>query len=414
MKFDKKSTILIATFSTYKGKKRTYTGNLQPMLSFFVPRFKKVVLLDQPHPTSSGVVPLIEIYEKSKLVKKYPLSFFLYQPLYWLCRKRNVIDQTIISFKIRDFLSVLHLGLTLKEKFSLFVGLESINALAGVLLKKLGRVETVAYYVSDFSPKRYPQKWFNDLYLWLDRLAATHSDFIWDVSAAMHPGRIKAGLSPQKTAPCIRVPNALFPEQINPLPLKKVKPYTFVYMGTLDIDNGSDVAIEALPIILKKFPKTRLHIIGGGNPAFPRRLKRLATKLKVRKYIQFHGFIADPEKLSKTLSQFSLATAPYRDIPESFRFYGDSTKIRAYFSVGLPVITTHVPPLSKEIVKAGAGVVTKDNAQELARAILKLFSHKKLYQKYRRAAIAFAQQNTWENSYGQALTKMEKLNAQKN
>lgn len=411
MKFGKNSTVLIATFSTYKGKKRTYTGNLQAMLSFFVPRFKKVVLIDQPHPTSSDVVPLIEVYERGKLVKKYPLSSLFYQPLYWLCRKRNVFDQTIISFKIRDFLSVLHLGLTLKEKFSLFVGLESINALAGVLLKKLGQVKTVACYVSDFSPKRYPQKWFNDLYLRFDRLTATYSDFIWDVSPAMHPGRIKAGLDPQKSAPCLRVPNALFPEQIRPLPLKKIKPYTIVYMGTLDIDNGSDVAIEALPLVLKKTPQARLHIIGGGDPAFPRRLKKLASKLKMRKYVKFHDFISDPEKLSKTLSQFYLAVAPYRDIPESFRFYGDSTKIRAYFSVGLPVITTHVPPIGKEIVKAKSGLVVKDNGRALARAIIKFFANKKLYRQYRQAAIAFAQQNTWENSYGQALKKMEKINA---
>lgn len=413
MKFDKNSTVLIATFSTYKGKKRTYAGNLQAMLSFFPLRFKKVVLIDQPHPTSSDVVPLIEVYEKDKLAKKYLLSFPFYQLLYWLCRKRNVIDQTIVSFKVRDFLSVLHLGLTSQEKFNLFIGLESINALAGVLLKKLGRVATVAYYVSDFSPYRYPKKWFNDLYLWLDRLAASNCDFIWDVSSAMHPARIKAGLDSKKSAPCLRVPNALFPEQIRPQPLKKIIPYTIVYMGTLDIDNGSDVAIEALPLVLKKFPQTRLHIIGSGDPAFPRRLKRLASKLKVRKDVKFHGFIGDPEKLSKTLSQFYLAVAPYRDVQESFRFYGDSTKIRAYFSVGLPVITTYVPPIGKEIVKAEAGVVVKDNPLALARAIIKFFSDKKVYQKYRRAAIAFAKKNTWENSYGHALKRMEQLNAQK-
>lgn len=414
MKFDKKSTILIATFSTYKGEKRTYTGNLQPMLSFFVPRFKKVVLVDQPHPTSSDVVPIIEVYEKGKLKKKFFLSSPFYQLFYWFCQKRNVVDQTIISFKVRDFLSVLRLGLSSREKYSLFIGLESINALAGVVLKKLGRVQIVVYYVSDYSPQRYSQKWINALYLWLDRQAAYYSDFIWNVSSAMQPARIKVGLNSGKSAPCLRVPNALFPEQIKPRPPGEISPYTIAYMGTLEIDNGSDLAVEALPVVLKKFPQTRLHIIGGGDPALLRRLKRLASELKVRKQVKFHGFIGDPEKLSKTLSQFYLAVAPYRDIPESFRFYGDSTKIRAYFSVGLPVITTRVPPMGKEISRAGAGMIVEDNAKALAKAIIKLFRNKKLYQKYRQAAIAFAKDNTWENSYGQALKKMEKLNAQKN
>ena len=53
----------------------------------------------------------------------------------------------------------------------------------------------MVYYVSDYSPDRYRQKWFNDLYLWLDRQAAMHADIIWDVSPAMQPARVKAGLT---------------------------------------------------------------------------------------------------------------------------------------------------------------------------------------------------------------------------
>lgn len=406
------NNVLIATFSTYRADKRTLTGNLEAFLSFFVPRAERVVLIDQPHPTSSDIIPLIEVYQKGKLTKKYQLSTSIYRPLYWILRKRNIKDETKISFKIRDFLSVLHIGLT-TPKYSLFIGLESINALAGVFLRGLGLVDKVIYYVSDYSPCRYPQKWFNEIYLWLDRLSCYWSDFIWDVSSAMHPARIKAGLNNQKSAPVIRVPNALFAGQISPLPLNKIEPYSIVYMGTLDIDNGSDLAIEALSMVLEKFSKTRLHIIGNGDDSFLARLKTLASSLKVSRQVKFHGFISEQDKLSKALSQYYLAVAPYRDIPESFRFFGDSTKIRAYLSVGLPVITTHVPPLGKEIEAAGAGVIVKDEVKALSSAIVRFFSDEKLYKKYRQAAISFAKKNTWENTFGNALREMEKFDAKK-
>lgn len=407
-------SVLLATFSTYKDSKRTLTGNLLPLLNFFVPRSQRVVLIDQPHPMSTELKVVVEEYEDQKLKHKYFLDSVFYQLLDWWCQLENKSDETKISFKIRDFLSVLYLGSKEKEKISLLIGLESINALAGILLKKLGKVETVVYYVSDFSPDRYHNKIFNAIYLWLDRLAAYHSDFIWDVSPAMHPARIKAGLDRKKSAPVIRVANAIAADDKVFLSMKQIKLDHLVYMGTLGVDNGSDVAIKALPLVLKKFPKACLHIIGGGNPAFFKRLKNLAKSLRVRSRVKFHGFILSDKKMLKTMSRFYLAVAPYRDIPESCRFYGDSTKIRAYLSVGLPVITTKVPPLAREIIRAKAGIIVDDNEKELAREIIKLFKNKKLYQKYRQSAIKFAKENTWEKSFNQALKKMGMKNVQKN
>src|SRR6185369_3801291 len=315
---------------------------------------------------------------------------------------------THVTFKLRDFLSVLDVGSQASKPYDYFIGLEAINALAGVILRKCKKVKKVIYYVSDYSPNRYKQKWFNDLYLWLDRQAAMHADVIWDVSWAMQPARVKAGLDPEKSAPVLQVPNALYPKQIQQASEKEILPHSLVFMGTLGRENGPDLAIASLPFVLKKFPKATLHIVGGGE-GNEERLERLAKKLKVTKSVVFHGFISDREKVSETIKRFAVALAPYSAIPGSARLYGDATKIRAYLAAGLPTITTSVPPLGKDAEKKNAALIVKDTPKDLAEGIIRIFTDKKLSGDLRKNAFAFAKNNTWEKEFSLAFKKMEKL-----
>ncbi|MEK7060649.1 MAG: glycosyltransferase [Patescibacteria group bacterium] len=398
---NKRSHVLIATFSPWKnGVRLPINGNLEPMRDYFVPRVEKVVVIDQVYPGSDFVLPRVEVYKYGKFVSFLKSSFILtiLSPLLWFSNTSG----THIVFKMRDYLSVIVEGLRTKKLFDLFIGFEAINALAGVFLRRLGRVKKVVYYVSDYSPKRYTFNWFNALYLWLDRKACMQSDVIWDVSKAMMPARIHAGLDSKKTAPVIHVPNALYPAQIDALPIGSIKKNTLVFLGTLGYENGPDIAVQATAIVAKKIPDIQLHIIGG-NEANEAKLKGLAGELHIRKNVIFHGFIANREKISNIARTFQVALAPYKDIEGSARKYGDATKIRAYTAVGLPVITTSVPPLGKDIQKAGAGLIVKDTPDAFAQAIIKIITTPKLYQSLRTGSIHFAKENTWDNEYQKAI-----------
>lgn len=400
----KKLSVLFATFSPWENNKRMPTnGMIEPMLSFFVPSTKTFALIDEPHPGSNVLIPIIEIYKNGKLVKKTKSSLFVSWLYPFLLTRNSVGTRTI--FKIRDFLAIFDFALRQKTKYDLFIGLESVNAIAGVILKRLGLIKKVVYYVSDYSLQRYQSSWFNGLYLWLDRLAATKADFIWDVSQAMMPARIKAGLNPKKSAPHIHVPNALFPEQINYLPIKKLIPSSLVYAGTLGIENGPDLAIKAFSLVIKKIPSASLHIFGGGDSDL-KRLKKLTQKHLLNKEIFFHGFVSDQIALSKEIKKYTIGLAPYRAIPGSPRWWADATKIRLYLAAGLPVITTQVPPLGKKIQKEGSGIVTKDNPKELSGAIIKLLTNRHRYTNLRNKAVKIAKDNLWENTYKKALKQM--------
>lgn len=399
-------SLLIATFALWKNGSRTASnGIMYPLLYYFTPRTKKLFLLDQPYPGSDRIIPTVEIYKSGKL-RKTERVLATSAPLYPLLRVANK-PGTHLAFKLRDLLSVIESGLRRKDKVDLFVGLESINAIGGIMLRRFGKVNKVVYYVSDYSPKRFSSTALNSLYLWMDRFAAKHSDYIWDVSLAMHPARISAGLDKNITTPVIHVPNALYKEQIDALPFNKRDPYSIVFVGTLGLENGPDLAISAFEIVLKKFPKASLHIFGGGGKGHEEEyLRKLAKKLNIEKKVYFHGFISDQEELSDKVKHFQISIAPYKKIPGSIRLYGDATKLRLYMASGLPVVSTHVPPLGKELAEKGAAILVKANKDDIAQGIVKVFKDKKLYKNMAESAIGFAKDNLWENTYKRALKKM--------
>lgn len=406
---DSNSSLLFATFSPYyKNKRDPKNGNVEPFVSFFPKRMRRFVLIDQPHTGSDTVEVFVEDYVRGKLKKKYRLANLFYRPFYLVLKSiKSTENDTSILFKVRDIISVIHVGLSSKEKFQYFVGLESINALAGLLLKKMGKVDYVIYYVSDYSPIRYKGRLFNYVYLVLDRFCCYHADFIWDVSKAMQTARAKAGLNDSKSAPVIHVPNGLFPKYIKHLPADKIQPFSLVFMGSLGQENGPDLAIEALPLVRKKFPEATLHIIGGGSDLG--RLKKFVEKKALRRYVKFYGMIPKDEDMLVTLRQFYIALAPYKNIEGSVRHYGDSLKLRAYTASGLPVITTEVPPLGRELREFGSAVIVKDSAQSLANATIDLLSSPSKYRKLRLRAIAYGKNNTWEKSFLNAFEQMGKF-----
>lgn len=400
------SSLFFATFSVWKDNKRTGTnGMIDPFIFYFIPKIKNSFILDQPYPGSNKVIPETETYTNGKLKGKFKvLTGQLLSPLLFLSNSPG----THLIFKLRDFLSVIESGLRLNRKIDLFIGLESVNTLAGIILKKIGKVKTVVYYVSDYSPNRFNSKILNSAYLWLDRTCAENVDYIWDVSLAIQPARIKAGLDQKKSATVIHVPNALFRGQLNTIPFEKREKNTIVFVGTLGLENGPDLAVKAFAKVIKKIPSSKLHIIGGGGKGFESEfLKNLAFDLGISRSVVFHGFIPDVKKVSEIIKNFQVAVAPYKFSTEfSVRQYGDATKIRQYLGVGLPIITTNVPPLGKEVKTKKAALIVNDSVEEIARAIIKLLNNKKLNKEMSLNAYNFAKNNTWESTYSRALKKM--------
>lgn len=408
----KDTSVLFATFSLWaNGKRMPTNGSVEPLRDFLVPKIKKLVLIDQLVPGGEDISYKVEVYTNGSLTyTSYAPSWWyvLLKPLLLLTNKNG----TQISFKIRDFLSVIDWPFRNKSTYDYLIGLESVNALAGILLRRLGRVKKVIYYVSDYSPNRYPHQAFNAVYLALDRFCATHADYIWDVSKAIHKARISAGLDPMKSAPALHVANGLFSDQIIRGASGKKQTHALAYMGTVGPENGPDVAIKSLAIVRKTYPDAQLHMIGG-KPSDFSWLVPIIKKYNLGNAVIHHGFVPKAGEMAEIMDTCMVGLAPYRAIPGSPRYYGDAGKIRAYAGAGLPVICSQVPPLGKEAADFGAAVVTLDDPQYFAEAILALFSNSSRYDRMRAKAREFAKHNTWTNQFSQAFSNMTESGSNK-
>lgn len=374
---------------------------IEPLVGYLEEKGATTDLIDGIHPGSTSVKTLYERYPGGPTGTKTSWISTLLAPILWVQNS----NATQLSFKLRDFLSVLEWEVRSGKRYDLFVGLESVYTIAGIFLKRLRRVKTVVYYVSDYSPNRYTNRTLNQIYLWLDRYCCYHADFIWDVSKAFQPARIEAGLESDRCKPLIHVPNALFPKQICPLSFAKRIPFSLVYAGTLTQWNGPDTAVAALALVRKKFPTATLHIYGT-NGRDQARVQKVIGQFKLGGSVVFHGFIGDVVKLSHEINHYMIGLAPYRELHGSHRAYGDATKLRLYMGAGLPVVTTSVPPLGREIRDFGAGLIVKDNPKELAQAIVKILSNDKLYNDLVQKTLQFARNNTWGNTYDAAFRSM--------
>lgn len=397
--------VIFASFSPWENGHRSPTnGLIEPMLSFFASKVNKFILIDQPHPGSDRLIPIIEKYSKGKLIKTTKSSFFVLW-LYPLLFLKNTLGTSLI-FKVRDFLSVIDFGLWSKDKFDLFIGLESINTIAGVALKKMGIVKSVVYYVSDFSLQRYENSWLNKVYLFLDRIAFNNADFVWDISPAMMPARIKMGLNSDLNKTSIYVPIALFANQVIHKTNDQTIPFSLAYAGLVNSENGPDLAIQVLKKVLHSFPNTQLHIFAAGQDSEIQSLRDLTNSLSVQNKVFIHGLITNQTELINDLSQFKIGLAPYVAKKNSPRWWADSTRIRLYLAAGLPVITTQVPPMGKELENNGSGLVVSDNVTHLANAVISLFKNSNQYNKMKLNATKQANNNTWDKVYNKTLKIM--------
>ena len=73
------------------------------------------------------------------------------------------IDDKDLNFK-KNWIKILQ-----KKTYKLFVGADNVSALVGIILKKLGRVEKVAYWTLDYRPVRFENRVMNTVFHWLDR-----------------------------------------------------------------------------------------------------------------------------------------------------------------------------------------------------------------------------------------------------
>ncbi|MES2202225.1 MAG: glycosyltransferase [candidate division FCPU426 bacterium] len=305
----------------------------------------------------------------------------------------------------RDFWFTLRRGWKAGSQapLDLYIGVDCLNALAGIVLRKAGRVRRVAFYAIDYTPRRFKNPVLSAIYAGVDRYAARNSDMVWNLSERMRAVRRSQGVRDSRN---LLVPVGVELDKVAHAPASKIRRRSLLYMGALHANKGIQLLIAAFPQILKKVPGAELHIIGFGP--FEAETKRLAAASPAAQRIFLPGGM-DHDALFKKVPAFGVALAPYLDDPDSYTWWCDPTKPKEYLACGLPLIITKVPWIWERVAdkQKPMGIAIDYREDELVAAAVKLLGDDRFYARCRRNALEFASRLDWSGIFEGAFSAAE-------
>jgi len=291
------------------------------------------------------------------------------------------------------------------EKYDLFVGADNLNAFAGILLKKMGKVRKTVFYTIDYVPKRFENRLLNSIYHRMDTFCVKHCDETWNVSERITAAREEYKKIDRKKYPQKIVPIGVWPDKVKVLPFDKIRKHRLLFVGHLLQKQGVQYVLEAIPAIRREIPDFDFLVVGGGE--YEDELKALAKRLKISDRVTFTGWIKDRKKIDEVMADSAVAIAMYQKYDEkgniSFTYYADPTKVKDYLSAGLPVILTDVAHNAHEIETKGCGRVIRLDSKDIAKAVVSMMKDEKALQKSRENARKYALLFGWDVIYERTL-----------
>ncbi len=282
-----------------------------------------------------------------------------------------------------------------KKRYELYFGVDNLNAFAGILLKKMGLIKKVIYYVIDYNPKRFSNKIINWVYHKIDQFCVKYSDETWNLSPRMEEARkeyFKFSGGNQKV-----VPVGVWFNRIKRKDFSDIEKFTLVFMGSITEKQGIQNILEIIPRIIKNILEFRFLIIGTGE--YISNLKILSKRLKIEKYIKFTGYIRRHEDIEDMLLSCTLAIAPYERYDKegnlTFTYFADPSKIKVYMACGLPVLLTDISYNAKEIKKKDCGIIIDCDKEIIFEAIIKLMKNEERLRQIRNNAINYTKKFDW-------------------
>jgi len=245
-----------------------------------------------------------------------------------------------------------------------FIGFDPVNALAGIICKKIFLKDLkVIFYSIDYSKSRFGFFLLDYIYIGVDKFCAKYSDETWNCSHKVFELRnnyIKNKSFFVPNVPIFKNPN-----------LKKFDKFTLVFTGYLN----KIYRIDLLRFIIQTCSdlNINLYIIGDGEEKDS--LEKLIKNLRVENNVFLKGYIKHNEVID-IIAQSHTGLAIYSG-SESYDEYRDSMKIREFTFLELPTIATNKIPNSEEIIKYNLGKVV-DSKEEIIYAIKFYLDNKNL------------------------------------
>jgi glycosyltransferase involved in cell wall biosynthesis len=182
------------------------------------------------------------------------------------------------------------------------------------------------------------------------------------------------------------------------IPGKKSKTPLLLCVSRLVKMKRNDLAIKAMKHVVRKIPEAKLLIVGYGYDR--KRLELLRDYLDLQENVIFHHenvlFFEKNVKDEKVNLMQKAWALVFPSVKE-----GWGMTVTECAACGTPAIVTDVTGLRDSVIKDETGLIVSNDPseEELAKAMIKILKDEKLRNKLSKNAIKWAKEFTWENSY---------------
>jgi len=130
---------------------------------------------------------------------------------------------------------------------------------------------------------------------------------------------------------------------------------------------GPDILLNAVAEVIKKYPNTKLTIVGHGHMEIM--LKKMVINLGIHKNVNFVGYLRN-EKIPEVMSHFDIFVMPTVE-KEAFGVAAIEAQAQQ-----IPVVASNIGGIPEAVIDKETGLlVESNNAQKLAHAIIELIEN---------------------------------------
>lgn len=261
-----------------------------------------------------------------------------------------------------------------------FIGVDPVNALSGVPLKRKGLISEFVFLTADYADKRFGNPALNFIYHFVDRLCVRRADQVWNVSTRIAAKRREMGLPDSRN---VFLPNSPIASSV------RVRDYdgnrNFVVVSNLGPALNLRPVLRALKPLAAKYPGVKLLVVGSGDfDTF----RGMTAGEGMTEFVTFTGLMPH-DAVMELLAGCFIGFALYASVTEWDK-YRDSLKAREYQACGLPVVMNDTPSNAEDIVNFDCGYVFRGDVEEMSRFLERCLDDKDYYLKLRANALACA------------------------